>query len=528
MKKMIMLWLIVATLWGCISNDVPYPVIKATFSSFEVEGQSETSTIDEASRTVHVVLDETTDATHVRAAKVEYTSEASSSVDFSQPMDLSRTLSVTLSTYQDYQWRIEAEQPIERIFEIENQVGQSVIDPATHQAVAEARKGTDLSTINITALKLGPRQITVMTPSADAIHDFSSGGCSVEVTYRNTKQTWMLYVTPAQTSAEIKHVDAFSEVAWVTASVDSPQNCGIRYRIKGASEWSELPADKITISGSSLTGRISPLQPQTAYECLVYSSAQDSAVQEFTTEATAQLPDGGFDTWSNAESTRYYSPFASMDSRWWDSGNKGSILAGAVIAQPDAQVKVEGEYSAKLMTKYASVLGIGKLAAGNIFTGEFAGTVGTKGGKVNFGRPFTLRPTRLRGSLKYDCGTINRVEENPLSIALGQSDKGIIYVALGDWPAASYGGTSTSPVQVNTTIPSTLFNPSGPNVIAYGERVLDASTDWIDFEIELQYQSTGHIPTHIIIVCTSSKGGDYFCGSTDSVMWVDNLSLGWD
>ena len=48
------------------------------------------------------------------------------------------------------------------------------------------------------------------------------------------------------------------------------------------------------------------------------------------------------------------------------------------------------------------------------------------------------------------------------------------------------------------------------------------------FEIEIEYRSTAIIPTYIMVTCASSKYGDYFTGSTSSVLYVDQLSLDYD
>jgi hypothetical protein len=43
--------------------------------------------------------------------------------------------------------------------------------------------------------------------------------------------------------------------------------------------------------------------------------------------------------------------------------------------------------------------------------------------------------------------------------------------------------------------------------------------------VPLEYRSTSEIPTHIIIVFTGSHFGDYFTGSTQSLMLVDDVEL---
>ncbi|MCD8261594.1 MAG: PCMD domain-containing protein, partial [Bacteroides sp.] len=45
------------------------------------------------------------------------------------------------------------------------------------------------------------------------------------------------------------------------------------------------------------------------------------------------------------------------------------------------------------------------------------------------------------------------------------------------------------------------------------------------FDILLDYKSLDRIPTHIIVVCTASKYGDFFTGSTSSILWLDDFEL---
>ena len=171
---------------------------------------------------------------------------------------------------------------------------------------------------------------------------------------------------------------------------------------------------------------------------------------------------------------------------------------------------------------------VGKFAAGNLFLGRFAGTFGTNG-VVFFGRPCSARPVALRGWVKYNCGTIDKVNKVPASrpdIGMGSKDEGQIMVAVGDWTAAEYGGDADSPVAIDTRDENTFFDAKGKNVIGVGELIFKESTDgWIEFTLPLEYTSTSRIPTHIVLVFTGSHFGDYFTGSTQSCMVVDDIEL---
>ena len=185
---------------------------------------------------------------------------------------------------------------------------------------------------------------------------------------------------------------------------------------------------------------------------------------------------------------------------------------------------MEGNYSVKLESKYVII----KFAAGNIFSGEFVRVIGTSGGVVNFGRPFTLRPRKLSLWLKYQNGPIDRFNGAPDngSVKEGDMDRCQVFVALGDWDYRTYGGTPESPVQVNTTDRSTFFKSDSEAVIGYGAYVGDKATDgWIKVEIPIEYVSVSRKPTHIIVSCAASMYGDYFTGSTSSILWIDGMEL---
>ena len=59
---------------------------------------------------------------------------------------------------------------------------------------------------------------------------------------------------------------------------------------------------------------------------------------------------------------------------FWDSGNHGSQKVSRNVTTPDATVRHSGNHSAKLSSIYASMLGIGQFAAGNIFIGQYLDT----------------------------------------------------------------------------------------------------------------------------------------------------------
>ena len=302
-----------------------------------------------------------------------------------------------------------------------------------------------------------------------------------------------------------------------------------RYRQKGADEWSEnVPA--VPDGNYYKSEQVKGLKPGTTYQYQMIEDAKVSnVISEVTTEAPTQLPNAGFENWSGSVPRYIYGDGESM---FWDSGNHGSQKVNKNVTEQDSSVKHGGTYSARLKSTFASMLGFGQFAAGNIFIGKYLETQmeGITGhGVLGLGRPFTSRPIAIRGYVKYTCGT---VDEGGGKIANGNPDQGIIYMALTDDrdPVYEYGGEKWS--FIIRTKDSQFFSKENENVIAYGEEVWTASTPgegMQEFVIRFNYdeKSDGktRIPTRLLLVAAASRYGDYFEGSTGSTMWLDDLEL---
>ena len=198
------------------------------------------------------------------------------------------------------------------------------------------------------------------------------------------------------------------------------------------------------------------------------------------------------------------------------------------ICYPDTGDYKDGRQSVCLNSQYVVV----KFAAGNLFSGHFGKTIGTSGGTVYFGRPFTARPTGLRFWMKYSGGIINHADSGvPEAGKEGNYDKASVRIALGTWDYRTYGGDADSPVLINTTDTSTFVDFStDASTIAFGEKIVSSdstnpATDWIQVTIPLKYSDTNKRPTHIIISCAASMYGDYFAGYAGSKLWLDGMEL---
>lgn len=294
------------------------------------------------------------------------------------------------------------------------------------------------------------------------------------------------------------------------------------YRAKGASVWTEATT---TADGNKLTATITGLTPGTTYEYAVQSGDYISATMTFTTESAQQLVNGGFEGWNTSKAP--YLLYADGQEMWWDSGNHGSATMSKNITTPDSDIKVEGNYSAKLASQFVGIGKIGKFAAGNAFVGKYLATDGTDG-ILGWGRPFGSRPKALKGYVKYTPGNIEYVGNGaPSSVAKGDLDNGIIYIALLTGHTESYSSESFPVIVKTKSGERQLFDKNASNVIAYGEKIFTAATDgdgMIEFEIPLEYFQTNVKVSNIMIVCSSSRYGDYFTGGT-STMWIDDFKL---
>ena len=68
-----------------------------------------------------------------------------------------------------------------------------------------------------------------------------------------------------------------------------------------------------------------------------------------------------------------------------------------------------------------------------------------------------------------------------------------------------------------------------PGVIAYGAMsTAEHVSEYRRFTIPIKYRDTTRKPKHIVIVATACKYGDYFTGSENSVMYVDEFELGFE
>lgn len=549
-KRLIYLISALFAFTGCITNDLPYPVVVPNVVSVEVEGAGNVE-IDNAKRVITVHLQEYVNPRKVNVKSIEVDSEIA---EFSSALigvhDLSSPYRFSIRTYDDYEWTLTAVKNIDRYFTVEGQIGSSVIDEANCRAVATVGKDTDITDIKVTSLKLGPEGLSDYSKDMSSLKDFTHGQ-TVDVTFFDETQTWNLFVEVTDVSVDIVKVNPWARKAYVTCAGTAGQENGVQYRKLGTLKWTPVSQEDITSEGGTFTAQINGLDPDTAYEVYAYSGEDATDVWEFTTEPATMIPNGSFEYASKVAGKDYYKfydPSCGVSDgmyMFWGSGNgegsegvNGSANLGIVITYIDTEIKVDGRQSVRAQTSQMA----GMLAAGNLFTGQFAGLVGTSGGMVNFGRPWTTRPSALKIYCRYQTGKMDIIKGAPAGVTLTKDDYDMaeIKFAVGDWDYRKYGGSKSSPVHINTTDAGTFvdFN-TDPSTIANGNLIIhhdgyvlngeakvSASTgEWVEYTIPLNYRDMERMPTHIIVSCAASRFGDYFTGCSSSKLWIDAVEL---
>lgn len=188
----------------------------------------------------------------------------------------------------------------------------------------------------------------------------------------------------------------------------------------------------------------------------------------------AQIPNNGFEDWSNPSGASYQNPTG------WGTSNE----VGAQLPSPFVNV-----------TKETTDVGAGassiKLETVNIIITNVAGVALT--GVINYqttlnfsgGFPYTSRPGSLTGKMKY--------------LPAAATDSSFIYAVLFKWNSAQ----------------------NKRDTIAIATLITGAANNWTNFGAALNYSLPDN-PDSALILISSSKG---FLGSAGSKLWVDDLAF---
>ena len=341
--------------------------------------------------------------------------------------------------------------------------------------------------------------------------------------------------TEAATKLSVEQANAWSNFAYVRGSIESQEagteldaaNMTFEYKAASDEEWTSITAQ--SDGENTFKATLTDLKPGTQYSYrMAYNGGSDaifkSDASNFTTENQEIIPNLSFDDWCTVKNAGLFGTentyYAASDynNLFWDSGNEGAnTLSAENPTQPEETDVISGK-AAKLTSKVVA----SQFAAGSLFTGDFgSASLSPLGAKLDFGRPFTGRPSQLKGYYKYNPSNIDNIDTDRVTaVQKGDRDLCSIYILLADWDA---------PFAVSTG-DNIFVDINDPSVIAYGELGADKTSpesmaSYEEFTIDIKYRDITRKPTYILIVCSSSKYGDYFTGGEGSTLLLDEFQL---
>ena len=217
----------------------------------------------------------------------------------------------------------------------------------------------------------------------------------------------------------------------------------------------------------------------------------------------------------------------------WATGNGGFKIAnGSAKPNEYPSVSIEDGYEGrgvKLETKSTGIFGamVGmRIAAGNLFLGEFDSTMAMKGQEealhsTEFGVAFDKKPIKLTGYYKYKPGPNFQYKDG--TIDPQKQDEGAIYAIL--YRNHDKNGNIVrlhgDDVQTNSHIVA--------KAILSEVRPVD---EWTQFEVDFDYYGTdidlsvlNSFGYNLAVVFSSSKDGAYFNGAIGSTLYIDKVSV---
>lgn len=502
MKRFLLFAAFTLLITACIENDIPYPTIYGNFTSFQVVGQMGSSTINTTKRTVVLQVAETVNRQQVVVANFSTTEQTTASIAIGDTINLIDSAQCTLTTYQDYVWTIYAKQEIIRRTLVSGQIGAAVFDVENCTATIYVNNEQDVSNITVTEIKLGPAN-AITTPDPTTVTDFTNPQ-QFNVSVWGQTETWQVVVIPTNEQIKTLTPEVWAKFAVLNGEYDisSPNAPTFEYCEQGSTTWIPVSSESISINGAQFTDTIRNLTPETNYQYRAVLGEAVGNTMLFTTEDAPTLPNMNFGSWHYDDDI--WNPWPINGEQIWQTGNSGVASFASCNTTPTDGSFAIADTAAKLETIAVSLVG---LAAGNIFVGDFQLNIFNPVSSVKFGKPYTGRPTKLKGYYKYSPQVINKPTD---SEHYGEMDKCHIYIYLEDWEGAT-------------------TRPENPIQIAHGELKSDVEVaNYTQFEIDINYSIKNRKPSHIIIVATSSYLGDYYTGGIGSTLYVDEFEFSFD
>lgn len=359
---------------------------------------------------------------------------------------------------------------------------------------------------------------------------------------QTTTKTLTFHLTAPATLTYNDDADLWANTATVTAE-NVPDGAKVQYRVKDgewkdaaptegstyriAPEWDETQNDaKLAIydikagtgvfAGNTYEVRIAAEDGQAIGTSIV-----------FNTKVGDTIPNGDMSGWSNSG---FDIPNAADADTFWSSGNNS--MSNTLCTKSEDKYGKSAP-AAKLAS--SDVFGMGILAAGNLFTGDFDFSMSSMGGAVKFGRPYawTARPSALK--LKY-AATVKPVNLTNMfgpkveGVTNGDDDHARIFVAIVDW-TGQHSVTSTTADTTGSWDPEKTDTVDEGKILGYGSFKISSPAELgdalEDLEIQIHWYDKEAKPAEgsysLVISCACNEYGDYFTGCSTNVMYVDDF-----
>ena len=302
----------------------------------------------------------------------------------------------------------------------------------------------------------------------------------------------------------------------------TPSNVELLYR-EGNNEWIRCAAS--ASEANTYSAPISGLAPGHTYEyALAINGKNAGGSSTFTTTDGNQIPNGDLEGWCK-DGDGVIIPYGTSTNPYWCTGNYGTAVLSKNITQSSSDVRPgsKGTKSMYMDSEYIVV----KFAAGNGYVGSWGGMDGTNA-KVYFGQPFeyNAKPKAIRFWAKWNCGTIDKVSGKVGQ--KGDPDLCKIFCCMATdrhlVDSSDASGTTFSPSDANIKSGDARYKKVLYS--AYMETT-QSQAEWKQVEIPFTFYGTdpNQVPSHLILTFTCSGYGDFFDGSTDSWLYIDDIEL---
>jgi hypothetical protein len=241
------------------------------------------------------------------------------------------------------------------------------------------------------------------------------------------------------------------------------------------------------------------------------SAGDGTQVEYFVVLRDSQLPNSGFEDWYTAvgmDGNPLSEPGISAETTVWGTPNYATSIYGMYCTKP----LVNGDNTVVQIITVATTVPI---TAGTIFTGKF-----DMNGAINhptdpsqsaiLGIPFSLRPDSFKFRYTYQPGS------HYIKATLIDPDN-----IFGGFTVTDIAGTDMYNAY------AILEKRTGTDVVEVGRAEISSDAVQVDLkEISLPFvYSSNQKPTHISVVFSSSKDGNFFTGAVGSTLTVDDVEL---